>query len=219
VTNNNARKTVRIVLADDHQMVREGMRMLLSLENDVVIVGEAGDGESAVRLTRQLEPDVLVLDFLLPDFDGAEVMRRVRADLPDVRVLFVTGSLQRDTVRYALGCGAEGYVLKQSGTEELLTALRAIVQGDEYVSPAIATAFEPVPEAAGSDPLTAREAQILSMIAAGERNQVIADKLFISLPTVRKHRENLMRKLDLHNAAELTAFAIKAGLHSPGMIS
>jgi DNA-binding NarL/FixJ family response regulator len=215
VTNNNARKTVRIVLADDHQMVREGMRMLLSLENDVAIVGEAGDGESAVRLTRELEPDVLVLDFMLPDFDGAEVMRRVRADFPEVRVLFVTGSLQRDTVRYALGCGAEGYVLKQSGTEELLTALRAVVQGDEYVSPAIAKAFEPVPEA-GSEPLTAREAQILSMIAAGERNQVIADKLFISLPTVRKHRENLMRKLDLHNAAELTAFAIKAGLHSPG---
>ena len=213
---NHTGQAFRIVLADDHQMVREGMRMLLSLEDDIAIVGEAGDGESAVRLTRELKPDVLVLDFLLPDFDGAEVMRRVRAALPEVRVLFVTGSLQRDTVRYALGCGAEGYVLKQSGSEELLTALRAVVQGDEYVSPAIATAFEPVPEAAGSEPLTAREAQILSMIAAGERNQAIAEKLFISLPTVRKHRENLMRKLDLHNAAELTAFAIKAGLHSPG---
>jgi DNA-binding NarL/FixJ family response regulator len=207
---------VRIVLADDHQMVREGVRMLLSLEDDLNIVGEAGDGESAVRLTQQLKPDLLLLDFLLPDFDGAEVMRRVRATLPDVRVLFVTGSLQRETVRYALGCGAEGYVLKASGSEELLAALRAVMQGDEYVSPAIATAFEPAPVSSGAEPLTAREAQILSMIAAGERNQTIADKLFISLPTVRKHRENLMRKLDLHNAAELTAFAIKAGLHSPG---
>ncbi len=133
-----------------------------------------------------------------------------------MRVLFVTGSLQRDTVRYALGCGAEGYVLKQSGSDELLLALRAVIQGDEYVSPAIATAFEPAPEAAQSEPLTAREAQILTMIAAGERNQAIADRLFISLPTVRKHRENLMRKLDLHNAAELTAFAIKTGLLAPG---
>jgi DNA-binding NarL/FixJ family response regulator len=213
---NTDHRAVRIVLADDHQMVREGMRMLLSLEEDLAIVGEAGDGESAVRLTQQLKPDVLVLDFLLPDFDGAEVMRRVRAELPEVRVLFVTGSLQRDTVRYALGCGAEGYVLKQSGSDELLVALRAVIQGAEYVSPAIATAFEFAPRAAEAEPLTAREAQILAMIAAGERNQAIADRLFISLPTVRKHRENLMRKLDLHNAAELTAFAIKAGLLSPG---
>jgi DNA-binding NarL/FixJ family response regulator len=196
-------------------MVREGMRMLLSLEDDITVVGEAGDGASAVALTRQLKPDVLVLDFLLPDFDGAEVLRRIRTGQPEVRVLFVTGSLQRDTVRYALGCGAQGYVLKQSGSDELLVALRAVIQGAEYVSPAIATAFEPDPAHALAEPLTARETQILALIAVGERNQAIADQLFISLPTVRKHRENLMRKLDLHNAAELAAFAIRTGLLSP----
>lgn len=211
---------IRIVLADDHQMVREGMRLLLSVEEDFDVIGEAGDGESAVRLTQELKPDVLILDFVLPDFDGAEVLRRVREVVPEVRILFVTGSLERGSVRRALGCGANGYVLKQSGSDELLGALRYVIQDIEYVSPAIANAFEPTPSpllpAAESDVLTAREAQILAMIATGERNQAIADKLFISLPTVRKHRENLMRKLDLHNAAELTAYAIKKGMLTPG---
>lgn len=208
-------KPVRVVLADDHQMVREGMRLLLSLEDDIDVIGEAGDGESAVQMTIELRPDLLVLDFALPGFDGDEVLRRVRAKLPETRILFVTGSLQRDMVRRALGCGAEGYVLKQSGSDELMTALRAVMLGVEYVSPAIATAFEPLPAATPAEDLTPREIQILTLIAAGERNQAIADQLFISLPTVRKHRENLMRKLDLHNAAELTAFAIKQGMISP----
>jgi DNA-binding NarL/FixJ family response regulator len=210
-------KSVRVLLADDHQMVREGMRLLLSLEDDIEVVGEAGDGTTAVRMTQELQPDILVLDFLLPDFDGAEVLRRVRAQFPETRILFVTGSLQADTVRHALGCGAEGYVLKQSGSDELLIALRSVMQGVEYVSPAIATAFELPPDAGSTtqEELTPREIEILTHIAAGERNQEIADKLHISLPTVRKHRENLMRKLDLHNAAELTAFAIKQGMLSP----
>jgi len=210
-------KPVRILLADDHQMVREGMRLLLSLEEDIEVIGEAGDGVSAVRMTQELRPDILVLDFLLPDFDGAEVLRRVRAQLPETRILFVTGSLQADNVRHALGCGAEGYVLKQSGSDELLVALRSVMQGVEYVSPAIATAFEPPPgeDAGTTEALTPREVEILTRIAAGERNQEIADMLHISLPTVRKHRENLMRKLDLHNAAELTAYAIKQGMLTP----
>lgn len=210
--------SVRVVIADDHQMVREGMRLLLSLEDGIDVVGEAGDGDSAVRLTLDCEPDVLVLDYMLPGFNGDEVLRRVRPMLAKLRVLIVTGSLQHDAVRKVLACGADGYVLKESGSEELLAALRAVTQGEYYVSPSIATAFEPEsPEHSTmqSEPLTQREAQVLSLIAAGERNQAIADRLHISLPTVRKHRENLMRKLDLHNAAELTAFAIKQGMFAP----
>lgn len=210
--------SVRIVIADDHQMVREGIRLLLSLENGIEVVGEAGDGDSAVRLTLECKPDVLVLDYTLPGFNGDEVLRRVRAALPGLRVLLVTGSLQREAVRSVLACGADGYVLKESGSDELLAALHAVVQGEHYVCSAIATAFEPTPTlnaASTAEPLTQREAQILTLIAGGERNQAIADRLHISLPTVRKHRENLMRKLDLHNAAELTAFAIKQGMFAP----
>jgi DNA-binding NarL/FixJ family response regulator len=213
---------VRVLLADDHQMVREGMKLLISLEQRFQVVGEAGDGASAVRLTLELAPDVLVLDYVLPGFDGAEVLRRVHGKLPNLRVLIVTGSLQRDSVRTALACGADAYVLKQSGSEELLAALNAVCDRVPYVSPAIAGAFEPAPSAAGDGhtgdaaPLTPREGQIVSMIAAGLGNREIAQRLCISLPTARKHRENLMRKLDLHNAAELTAFAIRQGWLAPG---
>src|SRR5688500_2155693 len=104
MSSDSPRKPVRVLLADDHQMVREGMRLLLSLEDDIDVIGEAGDGESAVRMTIELRPDLLVLDFALPGFDGDEVLRRVRAKLPETRILFVTGSLQRDMVRRALGC-------------------------------------------------------------------------------------------------------------------
>jgi DNA-binding NarL/FixJ family response regulator len=208
---------VRVLLADDHRMVREGMKLLISLDERFQVVGEAGDGESAVRLTLELAPDVLVLDYVLPGFDGAEVLRRVHGRLPNLRVLIVTGSLQPGSVRTALACGADAYVLKQSGSDELLGALNAVCDGVPYVSPAIAGAFQPTPGASDeAAALTPREGQIVSLIAAGLGNREIALRLGISLPTARKHRENLMRKLDLHNAAELTAFAIRQGLLAHG---
>lgn len=203
---------LRVLLADNRQSERERMRFVLAREEGVVVVGEAEDGEKAVRLALELAPDLLILDYTIPGFDGVEVLRRVRLELPALRVLLVTRSLHADAVRSAFACNAEAYVLDYSGSGELRAALRALRRGGEYVGLEIAAAFDAAPAATPEVPLLPREARILECIAAGDGDREIADTLFVSLATVRRHRENLMRKLDLHNAAELTAFAIKRGL-------
>jgi DNA-binding NarL/FixJ family response regulator len=203
---------LRVLLADGRQGERERMRLVLAQEPGVVVVGEADDGETAVRLALELAPDLLILDYAIPGFDGVELLRRVRLELPTLRVLLVTRSLHADAVRSAFACDAEAYVLEYSGSGELLAALRALRRGGEYVGQEIAAAFDAAPAALPAEPLLPRESRILECIAAGDGDREIAETLFVSLATVRRHRENLMRKLDLHNAAELTAFAIKRGL-------
>jgi DNA-binding NarL/FixJ family response regulator len=207
MTESHSARCVRIVLAEDHTMVRDGMRLLLSLEPGLEVIGEAGDGETAVALTLQLAPDVLVLDYRLPGLDGAGVMRRLNGRVAGLRVLIVSGAAHDEGLRQAEACGADGFVHKSAGSEELVTALQALCAGRRHFDRSAGRPAEPDDAAASG-----RELQVLGCIASGLNSREIAQRLFISVPTVRKHRENAMRKLDLHNTAEVTAYAIRHGL-------
>lgn len=202
---------IRVLIADDHPLVREAVKVRLSVEDDFEMVGEAADGAHAVELAQGLAPDLVVLDLHMPALSGSELVSAMRLAAPESRILVLTGSLERHTVRGVLAAGADGYVLKEDDTEELVSALRRVAQGERHVSPRIAAAFEP--ESRHDEPeLTPREAEILREIAAGRGSQQIAAVLGISVGTARKHRENMMKKLGLHNTAEVTAYAIKKGL-------
>lgn len=211
--------TLRVLLADDHRMVREGIRLLLSFEDGLQIAGEASDGLEAEQLAETLRPDIAILDLVLPRLDGALLTQRLKTRFPEMRVIIVTGSLDRDRIVQVLACGADACVLKESGSEELLFALDGVMRGERYFSDAVLKAFQwqTTPDISSGDAgsvngITQRELEILAHIASGHDNQSIAEALKISFYTVRKHRENLMRKLDLHNAAELTAYALRYGL-------
>src|SRR5688572_15983037 len=201
---------IRVLIADDHPLLREAVKMRLSIEDDLTVVGEAADGRRAVELGKALAPDLVVLDLHMPELSGSELVGAMRAAAPASRILVLTGSLERGTVRDVLAAGADGYVLKEDDTEELVGALRRVAGGERHVSARIAAAFEP---AGGQDEpeLTPREVEILREIARGRGSQQIAAVLGISIGTARKHRENMMKKLGLHNAAEVTAYAIKKG--------
>ena len=201
---------IRVLIADDHPLLREAVKMRLSIEDDLTVVGEAADGRRAVELGKALAPDLVVLDLHMPELSGSELVGAMRAATPASRILVLTGSLERRTVRDVLAAGADGYVLKEDETEELVSALRRVAAGERHVSARIAAAFEP---AGGQDEpdLTPREVEILREIARGRGSQQIAAVLGISVGTARKHRENMMKKLGLHNTAEVTAYAIKKG--------
>lgn len=199
---------IRVLIADDHPLMREAIKVRLSVEDDLTVVGEASDGTSAVELGKALAPDLVVLDLHMPGLSGSELVSAMRMAAPASRILVLTGSLERHTVRDVLAAGADGYVLKEDETEELVSALRRVAQGERHVSARIAAAFEP---AGGQPELTPREIEILREIARGRGSQQIAAVLGISVGTARKHRENMMNKLGLHNTAEVTAYAIKKG--------
>jgi DNA-binding NarL/FixJ family response regulator len=201
---------IRVLIADDHPLVREAVKVRLSVEDDLEVVGEASDGTRAVELGKALAPDLVVLDLHMPGLSGSELVSAVRGAAPASRILVLTGSLERRMVRDVLAAGADGYVLKEDETEELVSALRRVARGERHVSARIAAAFEP--SSASAEPeLTPREIEILREIAQGRGSQQIAALLGISTGTARKHRENMMKKLGLHNAAEVTAYAIKKG--------
>lgn len=207
---------IRVVVADDHHLVRSGIKALLEKADDIQVVGEAEDGQQAVELVQQLSPDVLVMDVAMPRMNGTEATARIRAIGSPTRIVILSMHSDETLVREALLNGASGYLLKRSVTEELLLAVRAADRGLTYLSPAISQSivedfltFQEEKDTTGYHQLTPREREVLQLVAEGYTNNGIADALNISVKTVEKHRSSLMTKMDAHDIASLTRIAIK----------
>lgn len=198
---------VKVLIAEDHTLIREAMRLLLSLNPTLQVVGETGNGADVLSMATTLQPDLVLLDLDLPQRHGDVVAAELKQTFPHIKVLVLTGSLNPASVRSALAAGADGYVVKHENSEELLRAIPAVLSGRCFISRAVAAAvgnnIAPLPE------LTARELEIITLLARGKSSQDAADILDLSVNTIRTHRQNIMNKLDLHNAAEMTAWAIR----------
>ncbi|WPD18136.1 response regulator transcription factor [Thermaerobacter composti] len=217
-------RPIRVLVADDHAILRDGIRTLLEAQPDIAVVGEAADGREAVELARRLRPDVVLLDIGMPGMNGIEATRAILKERPETRVLILSMHDNEEYIFPILEAGAAGYVLKRSAATELVSALRAVVQGHTILHPDVAAKVvsgagrrpkeAPTGRPRRVDGLTERETEVLTLIAQGLTNQEIADRLFISIKTVQAHRSNIMEKLDLHDAVELTKYAIRHGLIS-----
>ena len=209
-------ETIRIVLADDHELVRAGIRSLLEEISGVEIVGEAGDGQEAVRLVEKHEPDLVLTDIAMPGLNGLEVTRHLTKTFPRVRVVILTMYTDDEHVYLALRAGAAGYLLKASAREELELAIRAVARGDTYLSPPILTPliieYSHGTQVGPVCGLSSRQTQVLQLIARGKTTKQIALELNISVKTVESHRMQLMDRLEIHDTAGLVRFAIKVGL-------
>jgi DNA-binding NarL/FixJ family response regulator len=213
---------VRIVIAEDHTILREGLRALLSSNANFEIVGEAGDGREAVRHVEKYKPDLILTDLSMPRMNGMEAIKEIKRESPATKVLVLTVHRAEEYILATFRAGADGYLLKDSTQAELLMAVKKVLSGTHYISPEISEkVIEGYIEGKKSlksrtswETLTQREREILKMIAEGYRNKEIAEDLCISVKTVEKHRANLMEKLDLHSIQALTAFAIEKGLVS-----
>ncbi|MCU0294095.1 MAG: response regulator transcription factor [Thermoanaerobaculaceae bacterium] len=212
---------VRIVLADDHRMVREGLRDLLERRTDLQVVGEAADGETAARLARELRPDIVILDVSMPRLNGIEATRRIVAECPTVKVLALSMHSDRRFVIEMLKAGASGYLLKDGAFDELVHAIESVMARAAFLSPAITDMVvkEYVAGLAGGERsafavLTPREREVLQLVAEGLPTKAVAARLGLSIKTVETYRQQIMDKLDLHSVAELTKYAIREGLTS-----
>lgn len=205
---------IRIALADDHNVVRQGLRALLEGVKDFRVVGEARDGKEMVELVFREKPDVAVIDLAMPSLNGVEATRRIVRDMPAVRVLVLSMYTGEEYVREALAAGAAGYLVKDSAADDLVEAIRLVAKGSQFLSPAIAHLAQPPGKGTASplDRLTSREREVLQLIAEGNSNKEIAARLSLSVKTIEAHRTNLMTKLDIHDTASLTRFAIARGL-------
>ncbi len=208
-------KKTRILLADDHAVVRNGFRMILAAQPDMEVVGEASNGREVVEATSLLQPDVVVMDVTMPELNGIEATRRIFDSVPRTRVLALSMHKDGVYVREILRAGAKGYLLKDSGEQDLLAAVRAVARGEAFLSPAVADAVLTDYRKHVTNPmdlLTAREREVLQWIAEGKTNKEIAQGLNLSVYTVEAHRGRVMEKLNLHSTGELVRFAIRNGV-------
>ncbi len=212
---------ITVLLAEDHEIVRQGLRKLLEAERDIEVVGEAATGRQAVALARQLHPNVVVMDIAMPLLNGLEATRQIRAALPATKVLILSAHSDDAYVEEVTALGATGYLIKQTSAQFLSTAIREVHQGNTFFSPAIAkqmgSHYQKSPGRTGwlkkqSDRLSTRETEVLQLVAEGAANKQIAAELSISIKTVEKHRQSLMEKLSIHDTAGLTRYAIAAGV-------
>jgi two-component system, NarL family, response regulator NreC len=207
---------IRAVVVDDHAVVRSGIKLLLDREDDIEVVGEAGNAKDAIFRARGLKPDVILLDVVMPGQSGIEVLPSLLKEAPDARVLVLSMQDDPSYVREAFAAGASGYVLKEAADEEVVAAVRAIADGRSYVHPALGArlvAAEAQERAAAeADPLSDREREVLRLLALGHTNQEIAKMLYISVRTAETHRAHIMQKLRLETRAELVRYALSHGL-------
>jgi len=214
---------IRVILAEDHTIVRKGLRSLLEGEEDIEVIGEAGDGKEAITLVEQKKPDIVVMDIGMPELNGLEATRRIKKKFPETKVLILTMHTNEEYVFEILQAGASGYIVKKAAPMELVSALRAVKRGESFLSPSISKkVIDEYLQRAGEakrrgafELLTDREREVLQLIAEGNSTRGIAGRLFISTKTVETHRSNLMEKLDLHGTADLTRYAIRMGIVDP----
>jgi DNA-binding NarL/FixJ family response regulator len=214
---------IRILLADDHRILREGLRSLLVQQADIIVVGEASDGEAAVALARELRPDIVIMDVVMPGLGGVEATRQIRTELRDTKVIGLSMHADRRFVSEMLRAGAMGYLVKDSAFEELNLAVRTVMQDRPYLSAVITGSLveDFVRQASAQERqttplqmLTSREQEVLRLLADGKRVKEIAHLLNISTKTVESHRQNIMDKLEIHSTIELTRYALREGLTS-----
>ncbi|MDT5271073.1 MAG: hypothetical protein QOH49_3259 [Acidobacteriota bacterium] len=207
---------VRVLLAEDHLTVRQGVRLLLDAQPDLEVVGEAGDGRTALKLARELEPDVILMDVSMPEMNGLRATEKLSAELPRVRVVALTRHTDRAYMQQLLQAGASGYVLKQSDPSVLLQAVRAVAAGGVYLDPAITGKalsgfFGRRGQSGGEITLSDRETEVLRLIALGYSNKEIAARLTLSVKTVEAHKANAMRKLDMNSRIDIVRYAMLQG--------
>jgi DNA-binding NarL/FixJ family response regulator len=213
---------IKVLLAEDHTIVRKGLRALLEDAKGIVIIGEAENGYEAVDMSNQHQPDVVVMDISMPLLNGLEATRRIKEENSDIKVIILTMHADEEYVLQGLRAGADGYLVKQSAPAELVAAVQAAFQGDSYLSPSISRKVieeyvhgaESKNEFDSFETLTGREREVLQLVAEGLSIREIADHLYISEKTARAHRANLMNKLELHNIAALTIYALRKGVIS-----
>jgi DNA-binding NarL/FixJ family response regulator len=214
-------KKITVLLADDHMIVREGFRKMLELEADIEIVGEAQDGRQAMTMVKKLKPTVVLMDIAMPLLNGLEATRQILKDIPATKILMLSAHSDDAYVSNAVESGAVGFLLKQTSAHEVCRAIREVAAGKTFFSPSIAKHFNRLnpllPSRAGklntkAVQLTSREMEVLQLIAEGKANKETAAELGIGLKTVEKHREHLMTKLDIHDTAGLTRYAVSAGV-------